>query len=208
MQPSGSFRLTMQRGPMVGKIFELAREVMTIGRDVANDIVVNDAEISRQHVRFTKLGNGYSVEDLGSTNGTFVNSMRLAGQKALNSGDMISLGETVVFEYAAMTADMAATIVGGMSPLSSPTDTPRLTPLAAPPPLVVPAATTRDPAADQPAIPSIPAYQPSSTQDAGGPDRRMLYAGIGCGVLLCCCLILTALSLPFVFPNLLASLGF
>jgi predicted component of type VI protein secretion system len=192
----------MQRGPLVGKIFELVKETMTIGRDVQNDIVINDAEVSRQHVRFSKQGNGYSIEDLGSTNGTFVNSMRLAGQKALTSGDVIALGETVVFEYVALSADMAATIVGGMSPAITPADMPEV---ASAPPPVIPAATTRDPG---PAIPSVPTYQPDSTPAASGPDRRMLYAGIGCVVLLCCCLALAAVAVWFAPAEFWSSLGF
>ena len=205
MQPSGSFRLTMQRGPLVGKIFELVKESVTIGRDVQNDIVINDAEVSRQHVRFTKLGNGYSVEDLGSTNGAFVNSVRLAGQKALNSGDVLSLGETIVFEYTAVSSDMAATIVGGMSPISSPTDTPRINP-AVQPPLVIPVSTTRQGDMDQ-VVPSAPTYQPDSTPASSGPDRRMLYAGVGCVVLLCCCLTVTVLLVWFAPPDFWNSLG-
>lgn len=205
MQPSGSFRLTMQRGPLVGKIFELVKESMTIGRDVQNDIVINDAEVSRQHVRFTKLGNGYSIEDLGSTNGAFINSVRLAGQKSLNSGDVISLGETVTFEYTAASADMAATLVGGMSPVASATDTPRINP-AVQPPLIIPTTTTRQGEVDQ-IVPSVPTYQPDSTPTAGGPDRRMLYAGLGCLALLCCCLTVTVLLVWFAPPDFWNSLG-
>ena len=42
MQSSGSYRLTVRQGPVPGKVFELAKDVMTIGRDVNNDLVIND----------------------------------------------------------------------------------------------------------------------------------------------------------------------
>ena len=42
---SASFRLIMQRGPTPGKTFELVKDVVTLGRDVSNDIVINDAEV-------------------------------------------------------------------------------------------------------------------------------------------------------------------
>ena len=62
---SGSFRLLMQRGPMPGKAFELVKDVVTLGRDVSNDIVINDAEVSRHHMRLTRQMGTFALEDLG-----------------------------------------------------------------------------------------------------------------------------------------------
>ncbi len=50
---SQSFQLVMQKGPNPGKIFELAQEEATIGRDISNRIVINDPEVSRRHARLT-----------------------------------------------------------------------------------------------------------------------------------------------------------
>ena len=85
MQSSGSYRLTVRQGPVPGKVFELAKDVMTIGRDVNNDLVINNSEVSRNHARLTSQSGGYLIEDLASTNGTFVNGQRLIGPKLLNS---------------------------------------------------------------------------------------------------------------------------
>ena len=48
---SQSFQLVMRTGPNPGKVFELTKGEVYIGRDINNDIVVNDAEISRKHAR-------------------------------------------------------------------------------------------------------------------------------------------------------------
>jgi len=73
MQSTGSFRLIVRRGPQPNQIYELNKDIITLGRDITNDIVINDPEVSRHHCRLTRGGGGYTLEDLGSTNGTFVN---------------------------------------------------------------------------------------------------------------------------------------
>ncbi len=82
--------------------------------------MINDPEVSRHHCRLTQGGGGYTLEDLGSTNGTFVNGQRLTGARQLQPGDMIGLGETVTLAYegaaAAASIGHAATMVGGAQP--------------------------------------------------------------------------------------------
>ncbi|MFN7210681.1 MAG: FHA domain-containing protein [Aggregatilineales bacterium] len=108
MQGSGSFRLIVRRGPQPNQIYELTKDVISLGRDITNDIVVNDPEVSRHHCRLTRGSGGYTLEDLGSTNGTFVNGQRISGARPLNSGDLVGLGETVTLAYEASAADVAA----------------------------------------------------------------------------------------------------
>jgi predicted component of type VI protein secretion system len=114
-QGSDSFRLIVRRGPQPNQTYDLNKDVMTIGRDITNDIVINDPEVSRHHIRFTRGAGGVTMEDTGSTNGTYVNGQRLVGAKPLNNGDMIGLGETVTLGYEVMRAGMAA------SPNAAPT---------------------------------------------------------------------------------------
>src|SRR5690349_21089983 len=99
MAAQPGFRLTIRQGPTPGKVFDLAKDSLTIGRDVSADITVNDAEISRTHARLTLQADGCQVEDLGSTNGTFINGQRVSGSKVLRPGDTLGLGETVVMEF-------------------------------------------------------------------------------------------------------------
>jgi hypothetical protein len=102
MQGNGSFRLIVRRGPQPNQVYELNKGIITIGRDITNDIVINDPEVSRHHARLTQTGAGYTLEDLGSTNGTFVNGQRLTGARPLANGDMVGMGETVTLAYEAI----------------------------------------------------------------------------------------------------------
>ena len=136
MQSSGSYRMTVRQGPVPGKVFDLVKDVLTIGRDMNNDIVINDAEVSRNHGRLTSQSGGYLIEDLASTNGTFVNGQRLIGPKLLNPGDVVGLGETIVIEYSYV-ADAGATVVASAPPprmMAEPPTAPPQTPEQAPEP--------------------------------------------------------------------------
>lgn len=106
-----NFRLVMRSGPTVGKVYPLDKNELFLGRDLSNDIVINDPEISRRHSRLFLQGNTFAIEDMGSTNGTFVNGQRLMGPNMLRPGDVITFGErmSVVFESADF--DQDATVV-------------------------------------------------------------------------------------------------
>jgi pSer/pThr/pTyr-binding forkhead associated (FHA) protein len=90
-----SFQLIMRSGPNPGQTFELDKDVIIIGRDVINDIVIGDIEISRRHARLTLQAGSYVLEDLGSTNGTYADGQRLMGPHVLRPGELIMLGENV-----------------------------------------------------------------------------------------------------------------
>lgn len=113
MYNNGGFRLVVRRGPQPNQVYELNQDMMTLGRDVNNEITVNDPEVSRHHCRLTRGPNGYTLEDLGSTNGTFVNGRRLTGAQPLNVGDLIGLGETVTLAYETSVGSGAAPASGG-----------------------------------------------------------------------------------------------
>ena len=144
----GQYQLTMRSGPNPGTVYALDGDHISIGRDSSNDIAVNDAEVSRRHSRLTFQGGKYVLEDMGSTNGTFVNSQRLAGPRVLKSGEVISLGEQIVFVYEAVESDPGATVVSSRAAdvVSRPPSTPSAPPqaYAGQVPVVQPeAATTR-----------------------------------------------------------------
>ena len=104
-----AFQLVMKTGPAPGRTHPLEKSVISIGRDAGSEVFVNDVEVSRQHVRVTEQAGNYILEDLGSTNGTFVNGQRVVGQRILQAGDTITLGERVSFVYEAIPFDPNAT---------------------------------------------------------------------------------------------------
>ena len=88
-------RLLIQQGPEQGREYVLSAPQMSIGRSSINEIVLNDPEISRRHALFSREGHQYTVQDLGSTNGTFVNGQRCTGVVSLKDGDLIEFGDTI-----------------------------------------------------------------------------------------------------------------
>jgi len=82
----------VQESPATGLRHE-ARSGMTIGRE-GSDVVLNDREVSRRHARLRLLGEGLAIEDLGSTNGTFLNGNRVTGVSELKHGDVLKLGNS------------------------------------------------------------------------------------------------------------------
>lgn len=104
------FQFVMRSGPTPGVTFPLEGDQLVIGRDSTNGVAINDAEISRKHSRLSFQGGKYVLEDLGSTNGTFVNGQRLAGPVVLKPGDVVSLGEQIVLMYDAINIDPGATV--------------------------------------------------------------------------------------------------
>jgi pSer/pThr/pTyr-binding forkhead associated (FHA) protein len=71
-----------------------AQPGLTIGRAEC-DVDLNDPDVSRRHAVVRKVDDGLAVEDLGSTNGTFVNDRRITGIAEVGAGDRIRFGNTV-----------------------------------------------------------------------------------------------------------------
>ena len=85
--------LFVYRGNNQGVRFELEDEVLGLGRDVSNAIQLHDTEVSRRHAIIRRTGDSYSLTDLGSSNGTFVNGKRVDTHELI-SGDEVQLGST------------------------------------------------------------------------------------------------------------------
>jgi predicted component of type VI protein secretion system len=168
--PPASFRLIVRSGPNPGSVFDLTKEVTVLGRDVSNDIVLGDAEVSRTHARLTRTPGGYVLEDLGSTNGSFVNGERLIAPRVLNPGDLIGFGETVSLTFDATSPEAAATVMGPAARPAPPSPKPK--PAA-------PDATPVEPAVATPASPEAEAKP--------GSPRRWFLAGCGCLLILGVC---------------------
>ena len=70
----------------------LDSERLTVGTLESNDLIVDADGVSRVHAVFERFGETWIVRDLGSRNGTFVNGVRIIGERALHPGDEIVLG--------------------------------------------------------------------------------------------------------------------
>jgi len=87
--------LEVVEGPDAGRQVALTGPV-EIGRDPGSSLTLNDQQVSRRHVRVTPNGAGAVVEDLGSSNGTFVNRNELMGTVAVAAGDELIVGVSVI----------------------------------------------------------------------------------------------------------------
>jgi hypothetical protein len=195
-----TYQLVMRSGPTPGKAFPLDKDEIYIGRDVSNDLVINDAEVSRRHARLTAQSGSYSLEDLGSTNGTFVNGQRVTRPHLLRPGEMVLFGENVSLAYEIDQYDPDATMIGAG-------------PMAAPPPAREVPPPVREtyippspppPAVEEPVysgrIPPSPYDEPLVPEEAR-PRRTWLWAGCGCAALLTCIVLLAILW--YIDANLL-----
>jgi FHA domain len=94
---AGGGRLVVEESPVLaeGAQFELDSAPLTVGRAGQNDVAIDGDEFaSARHVRFEPRRDGVWVEDLGSTNGTFVNGVRIVEARRLAPGDVVRVGET------------------------------------------------------------------------------------------------------------------
>jgi len=221
---SQNFQLVMQKGPNPGKVFELAQEEITIGRDISNRLVINDPEVSRRHARLSLQAGGYVIEDLGSTNGTFVEGQRLMGPHLLRPGQTVMFGEKITLAYDALGFDPNATLAGAASSLPAAQDTFRVPPSdiytatppeptvqeALPPAYMVPpaqAAPAYPPAApaygsQAPAGPPVEDYEEADQgyeEEEAAPRQTWKLALAGCGVLVVvlCCLLVVVVAFDY-----------
>lgn len=117
---AGRSGLVMSQGPGAGQTFPLEEGSIELGRGSGSDIVICHPQVSRRHARITRQGEALMIEDLGSSNGTFVNGVRLTGPHPLASGDVIGLGSAVLFTYYGADIAMVETLPGPPLPVQQP----------------------------------------------------------------------------------------
>jgi hypothetical protein len=102
MPTQPGYYLVVRRGPQLNKMFLLAQDTVTVGRDAKNDITLDDPEVSRFHLKLVwqGKGQGYAAEDLGSTNGTRINGgQMIRGLTPLQAGQALMLGDAIILSY-------------------------------------------------------------------------------------------------------------
>ena len=90
--PEGSAMLIALSGPSRGARFLLNSNLTTIGRAVENEIFLDDVTVSRKHAEIVREGNSYSIKDLGSLNGTYVDG-KVQESARLNDGMELNIGK-------------------------------------------------------------------------------------------------------------------
>ncbi|WP_310963422.1 FHA domain-containing protein [Nocardioides terrisoli] len=90
--PAGSALLVVLRGPGAGGRYLLDTDVVTTGRHPDSDIFLDDITVSRRHVEFRRDESGYTVHDVGSLNGTYLNRDRIDDAR-LTNGDEVRIGK-------------------------------------------------------------------------------------------------------------------
>jgi pSer/pThr/pTyr-binding forkhead associated (FHA) protein len=200
MQGSGTFSLAMVQGPQPGQIFELPHSTISIGRDPGNHVMIDDAQVSRQHARIVPQGGLMVLEDLGSTNGTTVNGLRISSPHTLAHGDEIGLGDNVTLTFYGQPISSAGeTTVAPRAVYDVPAQ-----PTPAYPPPAYDAAAGYQPPADygaaQPVEPEYgdePEYYEDYYEDDGGYNMALIG---GCLLVAVIALLLLAVFIYFFAP--------
>lgn len=90
--PVGHALLVVQKGPGAGSRFLLDTDVVNAGRHPDSEIFLDDVTVSRRHAVFNRTGSSFSVSDVGSLNGTYVNRDRIETHD-LSDGDEVQIGK-------------------------------------------------------------------------------------------------------------------
>ncbi len=90
--PAGHALLVVQRGPGAGNRFLLDLDLVTAGRHPESEIFLDDVTVSRRHAEFHRTATEFTVRDVGSLNGTYVNRDRI-DEVSLKDGDEVQIGK-------------------------------------------------------------------------------------------------------------------
>jgi hypothetical protein len=88
-------KLVAETGEFAGAEYPIGAKPLVLGRLKSNDIEVRDTKASRKHTRVGRAGGVWIVEDLKSSNGTFLNGEKIEARMPLHAGDTIAIGQTV-----------------------------------------------------------------------------------------------------------------
>ena len=89
-------KLVITEGSNAGESLPLSGEAITLGRGGDSTIRLDDDYVSTRHARFVTNGEEWFIEDMGSTNGTYIGSTRVTRATAITSGTAVRLGKTIV----------------------------------------------------------------------------------------------------------------
>ncbi|HET6866509.1 MAG TPA: FHA domain-containing protein [Solirubrobacteraceae bacterium] len=192
-------RLRVVSGPSAGQTVEIEEEVV-IGRE-DTDLAIDDDELSRRHAVVRRHANRLQVEDLGSTNGTFVDGNRIAEPTLLGGGAEIKIGTTVLVVEGVLPVGSSesgrelgdARNVTRVSPAVGSPQAAAESPPA--PPSSVPVTAQTAPQA-QPTQPVTPFHPPSQQRQKGLASRSWLPVALSFGTV-----VIVAIALVIYFSQ-------
>ena len=168
-------KIEIKAGPNAGQQHDIEGSTV-VGRDPqAATLVIDDPEASRRHASLTPGGDGVVVEDLGSTNGTFVGGQRLEGTRNVGPGEEIRIGNTVIEVQSTIEATRMSPIpeAGDPDATAFSTPVPESSPpggAEAPPPAPEPIGSPPAPEpAHEPPAPEPPAPEPVASEPPSPP---------------------------------------
>ena len=171
---AANYHLIVRKGPKPGQIYPLLATNITLGRDPMSDIVLNDPEVSRYHAQLIQTDAGYQIQDMGSTNGTYVAGQQLGDEPMpLLPGYDVLLGSGITLSYEMTGGDedaSGATVVEGSAPEWT---------TAAP--------EVEDPALPEPKPAAAPLTPPVDDEAARQKKRNTTLIVVALLLLCCCC---------------------
>jgi pSer/pThr/pTyr-binding forkhead associated (FHA) protein len=192
---SDNYQLVVRKGPKPGQVYPLLAPTVTVGRDPMSDIVLNDPEVSRYHAQLVETVDGYEINDMGSTNGTYVAGKRIGDEPVLlQAGQDVAFGSGIFLMYE---------VVGDeTNPFEDmPFDD-------AFEPATAVSEQFSSPPVEQPKMPPLPDYEnsppppaqplvPSANDEAAQKRKRIITIVVAAIVLLCLCCILTVVGMYY-----------
>ena len=191
-------RLRVVSGPAAGKTVDIEEEVV-IGREDA-DLDIDDDELSRRHAVVRRHANRLQVEDLGSTNGTFVDGNRIAEPTLLGGGAEIKIGTTVLVVEGVLPVGSSESgrelgDARNVTRVSPTVGSPQATAAPSAPPSSVPV--TAQPATQaQPTQPIAPFHPPTQPRQKGLASRSWLPVALSFGTV-----VIVAIALVIYFSQ-------
>jgi hypothetical protein len=105
-------KLTLVLDRKAVQVYDINQSVIRIGRGESMDVVIDNVSVSRRQAEIREEGGSWTLRDLGSSNGTFLNGQRVTADQALRAGDEITLGKFSLFFEREFTEPIATTDFG------------------------------------------------------------------------------------------------
>ena len=104
-------KMSLLLGRKTMRVFDLDQTSIVVGRGEDTDILIDNVSMSRRHAEFRQEGDGWVVQDLGSSNGTFIGGKRIEGPRAVQEGTEVAFGKFSIVFGKAVSQDEAAPAV-------------------------------------------------------------------------------------------------